>query len=55
MELIESLRDIEDDRDVLEDLRRRIVWLELQDGSGYGPAIKFYKRIVERINNECTD
>ena len=37
------------DKPVLQELLERIEQMEAQDGPGYGPCLKFYKRIVADI------
>ena len=46
---IEALASYNSDNDPLADLQRRVEQLENAQGSGYGPAITFYKRIIDRI------
>ena len=38
-----------DSNDVLDDLKLRVAQMEASEEGGYGAAIEFYKRIIERI------
>ena len=46
---IDTLASYNSDNDPLADLQRRVEQMEASDAPGYGAAIKFYKRIIERI------
>ena len=48
---VTSLTDLASDGDVLHELLTRIEQLEAQDGTGYGPCLKFYKRLAKRIDD----
>lgn len=43
------------DRDVLDELLERIAQLEAQEGPGYGPCLKFYKRLATRIQDQSDE
>ena len=46
---IDTLSSFNSDNDPLQDLQHRVEQMEASEAGGYGAAIKFYKRIIARI------
>ena len=49
---IDTLASYDSDNDPLQDLIRRVEQMENSDAGGYGACIKFYKRIIARMEGD---